>query len=179
MLPEAAIDPLIDLLSTPMRGKKRPSDEALDGLRKDLGNGTLRQNAERLAAFLRHATDLGPRERGIVHLLGDARRAALARRRRAGALGFGDILRAARDGLRDRPDLADIVRADVDVLLVDEFQDTSTDAPERRLSARATKSACAARGPSLLGRRSACAAASPPSSAQMRENTATSAPRKP
>jgi len=126
VLPDGAVDPLIDLLSTAMRGKKKPADEALDEFRKSLGNGTLRQNAEKLAAFLRHASDLGARERGIVHLLGDARRAALTRRRRAGALGFGDILRAARDGLRDRPDLADVVRADVDVLLVDEFQDTST-----------------------------------------------------
>ncbi|MFO0590007.1 MAG: UvrD-helicase domain-containing protein [Polyangiaceae bacterium] len=126
VLPRVALEPLLDLLSLPMRGKKKPADEELDELRKNLGNGTLRQNAERLAAFLRHAHDLSARERGVVHVLEDARRAARARRRRAGALGFGDILRAARDGLRDRPDLAEMVHADVDVLLVDEFQDTST-----------------------------------------------------
>jgi ATP-dependent exoDNAse (exonuclease V) beta subunit len=126
VLPEAAVGPLVELLATAMRGKKKPVDEELDELRKGLGNGTLRANAERVAAFLRHAPELEARERGIVHLLEDARRASRARRRRAGALGFGDILRAARDGLRDRPDLAEMVRADVDVLLVDEFQDTST-----------------------------------------------------
>lgn len=59
------------------------------------------------------------------------------------------------------------------------FTNASTAAPERRLSERATKSAFATREDEADGRRSALAAASPPSSAQMRENTATSAPRKP
>ena len=86
---------------------------------------SLRNKAERLVAFFRHAHELEERERGIVRLLAEARKSARVRRRRAGALGFGDLFRAARDGLRDRPDLAETVRADVDVLLVDEFQDTS------------------------------------------------------
>src|SRR5690606_15252550 len=113
-------------LTVPMRGKKRAADDDVDVFRKSLGGGALRPNAERLIAFLRHADDLGARERGIVRLLEETRAAAVARRRRAGALGFGDLLRAARDGLRDQPELAEEVRADVDVLLVDEFQDTST-----------------------------------------------------
>lgn len=126
VLPEAAVEPLLELLTIPMRGKKRGPDEELDAFRKSIGRDALRLNAERFAAFLRRADDLGERERGMIRLLDEARAAARTRRRRAGALGFGDLLRAARDGLRDRPDLAETVRADVDVLLVDEFQDTST-----------------------------------------------------
>jgi ATP-dependent helicase/nuclease subunit A len=44
---------------------------------------------------------------------------------RSSALGYGDLLRAARDLLRDRPDVAAEVGASLDVLLVDEVQDTS------------------------------------------------------
>ncbi|MBK8255501.1 MAG: UvrD-helicase domain-containing protein [Polyangiaceae bacterium] len=123
--PEAAIDPTIEMLSVTLR-KKREADEELDAFRKSFSGGTLRVAAERLVAFLRNAESLGARERGMVALIDEARSAALARRRRAGALGFGDLLRAARDGLRDQPELADLVCSDVDVLLVDEFQDTST-----------------------------------------------------
>jgi ATP-dependent helicase/nuclease subunit A len=44
---------------------------------------------------------------------------------REGVLGFGDVLRTARDLLRDRPDVAADVGTRIDALLVDEFQDTS------------------------------------------------------
>jgi len=44
---------------------------------------------------------------------------------RSSVLAFGDLLRMTRDLLRDRPDLADEIGASLDVLLVDEFQDTS------------------------------------------------------
>ncbi len=52
-------------------------------------------------------------------------------------------------------------------------------APERRLSRRATKSATGCSGQIRSGIASARPAAGPQSSAQMREKTATSAPRKP
>src|SRR6185436_122456 len=65
------------------------------------------------------------REARILELLEDARRRLAAGKRRAGALGFGDLLRIARDALRDRPEIARAVREEIDVLLVDEFQDTS------------------------------------------------------
>ena len=45
--------------------------------------------------------------------------------KRTSLLGFGDVLRLARDVLRDRPDVAHEVGRGLDVLLVDEFQDTS------------------------------------------------------
>ncbi len=125
-LPDAAVAPLLELLTKRMPSKKRPADEEVDAFRKSLGSGTLRQAAERLIAFLTHAPDLCERETHIVRLLTDARTLAQTKRLRAGGLAFSDLLRATRDGLRDLPDLAERVRADVDVLLVDEFQDTST-----------------------------------------------------
>ncbi|MEZ4295001.1 MAG: UvrD-helicase domain-containing protein [Polyangiaceae bacterium] len=126
--PDDAMSAAIEFLSVAMRGKKREIDDEVDALRKQYcwGAGSLRSNAERFVTFLRRADELGARERGMVHLLEEARAGALARRRRAGALGFGDLLRAARDGLRDLPELAEEVRSHVDVLLVDEFQDTSS-----------------------------------------------------
>ena len=44
---------------------------------------------------------------------------------RSSELGYGDLLRSARDLLRDRPDIAAEIGASFDVALVDEFQDTS------------------------------------------------------
>jgi ATP-dependent helicase/nuclease subunit A len=44
---------------------------------------------------------------------------------RSSALGYGDLLRAARDLLRDRPDIAAEIGASLDVALIDELQDTS------------------------------------------------------
>ncbi|HEY2518064.1 MAG TPA: UvrD-helicase domain-containing protein, partial [Polyangiaceae bacterium] len=44
---------------------------------------------------------------------------------RSSVLAYGDLLRAARDLLRDRPDLAAEIGGEIDVLLVDEVQDTS------------------------------------------------------
>src|SRR5437016_1904889 len=58
-------------------------------------------------------------------LLGEIARRRSIERRRAGALGFGDLLRAARDALRDDRAIAEVARGLFDVLLVDEFQDTS------------------------------------------------------
>src|SRR5262249_53399700 len=61
----------------------------------------------------------------LLALIVDARDRLAAAKRRAGALGFGDLLRTARDALRDRPEIARAVREEIDVLLVDEVQDTS------------------------------------------------------
>ena len=46
-------------------------------------------------------------------------------RNRASSLGFADVLRAARDVLRDNPHIAAEMGSEIDALLVDEFQDTS------------------------------------------------------
>jgi ATP-dependent helicase/nuclease subunit A len=127
ILPEAAIPSLLELLTRrmPARGKRLPPDDELDDFIGGLHGKTKADRAAGLVSLLRHAPELGAREERLVDLLEDARARLGAGKRRAGALGFGDLLRIARDTLRDRPEISRAVREDVDVLLVDEFQDTS------------------------------------------------------
>ncbi|HEU4536515.1 MAG TPA: UvrD-helicase domain-containing protein, partial [Polyangiaceae bacterium] len=58
-------------------------------------------------------------------LLGDVSKRRQRELRRRSALGFGDLVRTARNALRDRPDLARAAAAPYQAVLVDEFQDTS------------------------------------------------------
>ena len=76
-----------------------------------------------LAWQVRHR--FAPLGRALRELLALADREVQASRRRAGALGFGDVLRASRELLLHHPMVAAEVGAGLDALLVDEFQDTS------------------------------------------------------
>ncbi|WP_437736995.1 UvrD-helicase domain-containing protein [Sorangium sp. So ce1335] len=118
---------LIELLTQrrPHKSKCTPADEALLAFREALPGETHRDKAQQLLGFLREAPALSRREARIVDLLEEIRERLAAIRRTEGGLGFGDLLRAARDGLRDDPAIGAAVRESVDVLLVDEFQDTS------------------------------------------------------
>ncbi|WP_437930734.1 UvrD-helicase domain-containing protein [Sorangium sp. So ce291] len=123
----AASAPLTELLTQrkPHKSKCTPADEALLAFREALPGETHRDKAQQLLGFLREAPALSRREAGIVDLLEEIRERLSAIRRTEGGLGFGDLLRAARDGLRDDPAIGAAVRESADVLLVDEFQDTS------------------------------------------------------
>ncbi|XXY48276.1 UvrD-helicase domain-containing protein [Sorangium sp. So ce269] len=123
----AASAPLIELLTQrkPHKSKCTPADEALLAFREALPGETHRDKAQQLLGFLREAPALSRREARIVELLEEIRERLSAIRRTEGGLGFGDLLRAARDGLRDDPAIGAAVRESADVLLVDEFQDTS------------------------------------------------------
>ncbi|MFT3775745.1 MAG: UvrD-helicase domain-containing protein [Minicystis sp.] len=127
LLPERAAACLHDLFTRrmPARGRRLPPDDELDDLVGSLPGKTKADRAASLTALLRTAPLLSAREAEIAILLEDARERLAAQKRRAGALGFGDLLRIARDALRDRPEVARAAREDIDVLLVDEFQDTS------------------------------------------------------
>jgi ATP-dependent helicase/nuclease subunit A len=92
-----------------------------------LGEG--RRRAAAAAAGLHpavaHAVKLAPLHherlrRVLAQLLGRAR----DRMRARGAIGYADLLRGARDLLRDQPAVRSRVRAEIDQLLIDEFQDT-------------------------------------------------------
>jgi ATP-dependent helicase/nuclease subunit A len=72
---------------------------------------------------LRHK--FAPQARSLRDLLVACDQELQRTRRRAGALGFGDVLRASRDLLLHHPGIAAEVGAGIDALLVDEFQDTS------------------------------------------------------
>ncbi len=127
LLPEAAEASLMELFTRrlPARGKRLPPDDELDDFIGELHGKTKADRAAGLAALLRHAPGLAAREAGLLALLEDARARLAAGKRRAGALGFGDLLRTARDTLRDRPEIARAAREEIDALLVDEFQDQS------------------------------------------------------
>ncbi|HVK64813.1 MAG TPA: UvrD-helicase domain-containing protein [Polyangium sp.] len=125
LVPAVAEEPLRELFAVAMRGKTSDADKEFAAFREELPGDSNADRAAGLLALLREAPALSVRERGIVALLEDARTRLGALRRKEGLLSFGDMLRMARDGLRDRPEIAAQVRASIDALLVDEFQDTS------------------------------------------------------
>ncbi|HET9929052.1 MAG TPA: UvrD-helicase domain-containing protein [Polyangiaceae bacterium] len=90
----------------------RPKDSKAERIRKSVG-------------FLARAPQLLSQERELRTLLARVQREVLARRRARNAFGFGDLLRLARDALRDAPAIAVEASGALDLLLVDEFQDTS------------------------------------------------------
>ena len=115
----------VALCAIPALGKKTPEVEAFAVFRKALAGERNDEKGRRLARAFRM------RHRFAEHarLVRDVLAAAEAEIERAGraraAIGFGEILRAARELLRDRPDVAVEVGGGIDALLVDEFQDTS------------------------------------------------------
>lgn len=157
-LPRGAWGPAVDLITAHRPRKRTPADDVFCEFRDTLPGDTLKDKAHRLLGFLRDAPGLGRREGLIVALLEAVRERLAEIRRTEGGLGFGDLLRAARDGLRDDPAIARAVRESVDVLLVDEFQDTSSVQRDLVYLLREREEAAAARAagaipaaPSLLG----------------------------
>ncbi|HEY3594476.1 MAG TPA: UvrD-helicase domain-containing protein [Polyangiaceae bacterium] len=111
---------------TPLFGVRSPSrplpiEEAFTQFRDSITGESNPHRARRLAAFLADAPALGPRARAVGGLLSRIAERRFSARRRSGALGFGDLLRIARQALAAAPQRASAF----DALLVDEFQDTS------------------------------------------------------
>ena len=106
-------------------GKKTPELEAFAVFRKTLGGTTNEEKGRRLARAFRMRHRFGEHARIVRDVLGTAEIEIERAGRARAAIGFGEILRAARELLRDRPDVADEVGGAIDALLVDEFQDTS------------------------------------------------------
>jgi len=109
------------------RGPARPTypEEAFVGFRESIRGETHAERARRFAAFVAGAPDLSANAVAARALLAEIAEQRWRSRRRAGHLGFGDLLRAARDAVRDVPAVGRRARGAQDVLLVDEFQDTS------------------------------------------------------
>lgn len=113
------------LTALPARGKKTPELESFFIFRNDLAGAKNEEKGRRLArvwrarhAFMRYATL-------VREVVAEAESEIEQSGRARATLGFGEVLRAARELLRDRPDVADEVASGIDALLVDEFQDTS------------------------------------------------------
>ncbi len=83
------------------------------------------QAASALRGALQHATQLQPRRLDHARrVLGPLLATARERMRVRGEVGYMELLRGARDLLRDHPDVRTRVRGGLDQLLIDEFQDT-------------------------------------------------------
>jgi len=105
--------------------KELPFWPAWERFQDGLSGSTKRERLESLVEHAERAEQLDADARGASAVLATIQRALLERRRAEGTLGFGDVLRLARDGLRDQPSLAKSASQKTEVLLVDEFQDTS------------------------------------------------------
>jgi len=105
--------------------KNLPFWPALEQFQENLSGGTKRERLEALVEHAERAEQLDADARGASALLAKIQHTLIERRHTEGTLGFGDVLRLARDGLRDQPSLAKSASQKTEVLLVDEFQDTS------------------------------------------------------
>jgi ATP-dependent helicase/nuclease subunit A len=123
---EASIEAAsVALCALPATGKKTPELEAFAVFRKTLGGVTNDEKGRRLARAFRIRHLFAEHARIVRDVLGEAEVEIERDGRARAAIGFGEVLRAARELLRDRPDVAEEVSAAIDALLVDEFQDTS------------------------------------------------------
>ncbi|MBS2017615.1 MAG: UvrD-helicase domain-containing protein [Deltaproteobacteria bacterium] len=113
------------LTSLPVQGKKTPELESYAVFRKAMPGATNEEKGRRFARayLLRHR--FAEHARIVRDVLASAEAAIERGARVSATIGFGEILRAARELLRDRPDVASAVGQGIDALLVDEFQDTS------------------------------------------------------
>jgi ATP-dependent helicase/nuclease subunit A len=115
----------VALCALPATGKKTPELEAFAVFRKTLSGTTNDEKGRRLARAFRIRHRFAEHGRIVRDVLGAAEVEIERASRARAAIGFGEVLRAARELLRDRPDVASEVSAAIDALLVDEFQDTS------------------------------------------------------
>lgn len=115
----------VSLCAVPALGKKTVEVEAFAVFRKGLAGATNDEKGRRLARAFAMRHSFADHARLIRDVLGEAEVDIERAGRARAAVGFGEVLRAARELLRDRPDVAEEVGANIDALLVDEFQDTS------------------------------------------------------
>lgn len=112
---------------TALRASKSmpPELEAFFAFRSTLPGSPNAEKGRRLTRAWRARHRFGEHARFVRDVLADAEARIDEAGRARAELGFGEVLRAARELLRTRPDVADEVGAEIDALLVDEFQDTS------------------------------------------------------
>jgi ATP-dependent helicase/nuclease subunit A len=106
-------------------GKKPPEVEEYFAFRKELTGATNEEKGRRLARAWRARHSFARSGVLLREVLAEAEAEIESAGRSRAALGFSEILRAARELLRDRPDVAAEVSSGIEALLVDECQDTS------------------------------------------------------
>ena len=106
-------------------GKKTPELESFFAFRAELAGTTNPERGRRLARAWRARHLFGEAAVLVRDVVAEAEVEIEEAGRARALLGFGEILRAARALLRDRPDVRTEISSGIDALLVDEFQDTS------------------------------------------------------
>ena len=118
-------DAVADLCAVPATGKRSPAEDAFFELRNALPGESIADRGRNLVRRWRVRDQLGPRARALRSLLVECEAEIARENQKDSVLGFADVLRAARDLLRDHLSVALEVSAGLEALLVDEFQDTS------------------------------------------------------
>ncbi len=115
----------VALFALPATGRKTPEVEAFAVFRRDFVGITNEERGRRFVLSFGARGRFATSAALVRDLLVVAERHMAVATRATASLGFGQILRAARELLRDRPDVAEDIAAGMDAMLVDEFQDTS------------------------------------------------------
>ncbi len=124
-LSERAQAALTRLFQLRKSSKPSPGERLFFEFRDSVSGKTNPERGETLIATLTLARGLEQREANVLALLERIGLRLAGERRARGAASFSDLLRLSRDRLRDRPEVLAEVQQEIDVLLVDEFQDTS------------------------------------------------------
>jgi len=107
------------------KGRKAAGSEALKALLERTRGGNNSERARALVRLIVEGPTLDARLQGVTLVIGEIQKRLRERHVAQHSLGFGDLLRLTRDGLRDHPEVARAASSRIELLLVDEFQDTS------------------------------------------------------
>lgn len=116
---------LRDLFAVAARGKVTPEERAFFDFRGELPGTSSRDKADRLWQLYESRALLGPFSKQVRSLVGEITREYERRARALSLLGFSDLVRLARNLLRDQPGVATQAGREMSWLFVDEAQDTS------------------------------------------------------
>jgi ATP-dependent helicase/nuclease subunit A len=139
-------------LAAERKGKNAAGADALRFLleRGGRGNSNNSDRARSLVRLIVEGPTLDARNTGVSQVISSIQTRLRERHVAQHALGFGDLLRLTRDGLRDQPEVARAAAARIELLLVDEFQDTSRVQCELLLLLRERPERSRARAPGAL-----------------------------
>jgi ATP-dependent helicase/nuclease subunit A len=107
------------------KGRKAAGSEALKALLERTRGSNNSERARALVRLIIEGPTLDARLQGVSLVIAEIQTRLRERHVAQHSLGFGDLLRLTRDGLRDKPEVARAAAARIELLLVDEFQDTS------------------------------------------------------
>lgn len=112
-------------LASERKGRNTAGAEALKLLLERTRGSNNGERARAIVRLIVEGPTLDARLEGAGQVVGEIQRRLRERHVAQNSLGFGDLLRLTRDGLRDHPEVARAAGARIELLLVDEFQDTS------------------------------------------------------